>query len=187
MPAHLSTQLIATCRQPSSARHTARLTARLATRLSPHLSASTDRFHRLSLPHPTSYYDAKGLEPAFPFGHGLSYTTFRYSALSIDADSKLVSCTLSNTGTLDGAEVLQLYLSYPPTAGEPPQQLRGFQKVFLPAGKSATVTFTPLSGEADLSTWDEATHAWKGVFGSFGVHVGSSSRDIRLSGSLVVA
>lgn len=145
------------------------------------------RFHRLSLPHPTSYYDAKGLEPAFPFGHGLSYTTFRYSALSIDADSKLVSCTLSNTGTLDGAEVLQLYLSYPPTAGEPPQQLRGFQKVFLPAGKSATVTFTPLSGEADLSTWDEATHAWKGVFGSFGVHVGSSSRDIRLSGSLVVA
>ena len=65
------------------------------------------------------YYDAHGLEPAYPFGHGLSYTTFEYSSLAVDAAALTVSCTLRNVGARDGAEVAQLYLAYPPAAGEP--------------------------------------------------------------------
>eukprot|EP01052_Picozoa_sp_SAG31_P008453 SAG31_NODE_427_length_15813_cov_13.679649_15_plen_123_part_00 len=113
---------------------------------------------------------------------GLSYTTFSYSDLKVTARS--VSCTVTNTGSVLGSEVAQLYLSFPAVAGEPPQQLKGFAKVKLAPSASSVVTFSLSSRE--LSIWSVADHAWKIVKGSFGVRVGSSSRDIRLNGILTV-
>ena len=132
------------------------------------------------------YYDAHGLEPAYPFGHGLSYTTFRYSDLVIDGATRAISARITNTGLVAGAEVAQLYLSFPKEAGEPPRVLRRFVKVALGPSESSTVTFDPLDAVKDLGTWDESAHAWVGVSGVFGVHVGSSSRDIRLVGTIRV-
>ena len=82
---------------------------------------------------------------------------------------------IANTGKVAGAEVVQLYLCFPASAGEPPKQLKGFEKVQLAPGESATVHFklTP----QDLSVWDVQTHAWSVVRGKFGVFAGSSSRD----------
>jgi len=127
------------------------------------------------------YYDEKKItfDTGFPFGHGLSYTTFAYSGLT--ASKTAVSCKITNTGKVTGAEVPQLYLAYPASAAEPPKVLRGFSKVSLAAGASATVTF-PLKA-ADMSIWDVTTHGWKYVTGTYGVVVGSSSRDIRLNGT----
>ena len=113
---------------------------------------------------------------------GLSYTTFSYSDLKVTAHS--VSCTVTNTGPVRGSEVAQLYLSFPEVAGEPPQQLKGFAKVKLAPAASLVVTF-PLSSR-EVSIWSVSDHAWKVVKGAFGVRVGSSSRDIRLNGTLMV-
>ena len=128
------------------------------------------------------WYDAHDVEPNYPFGHGLSYSKFDYSGLKTSTTS--VSCTIKNTGKLKGAEVPQLYLSFPSAAGEPPQQLKGFTKVVLAPGASTEVAF-PLSPRS-VSIWSVTTHAWTVVKGSFGVRVGSSSRDIRLNGTLTV-
>lgn len=93
-----------------------------------------------------------------------------------------VSMRLQNTGALDGAEVVQLYLLFPSSAGEPPQQLKGFEKTFLKAGASADITF--VLEDKDFSIWNQTTHGWSKVTGTFGVRVGASSRDIRLTGSM---
>jgi beta-glucosidase len=93
-----------------------------------------------------------------------------------------VSVTIKNVGATHGAEVAQLYLGFPAAAGEPPQVLRGFQKLHLAAGAEATATFE--LGAGDLSVWDAATHEWSPVAGEFGVFVGASSRNILLKGSL---
>jgi beta-glucosidase len=74
-------------------------------------------------------YDANNVKPAFPFGHGLSYTTFEYSGLTFDVDTLTAVFTIKNTGSVYGAEVAQLYLGFPASAGEPPKVLRGFRKV----------------------------------------------------------
>ena len=101
-------------------------------------------------------YDALGLQPLFPFGHGLSYTSFVYSGVA--ATSSGVTVTVTNNGSVAGAEVPQLYLGFPAHAGEPPQQLRGFAKVALEVGQAVEVTF-PLAPR-DLSVWDVASHSW---------------------------
>ena len=134
--------------------------------------------------HPKRWYQANGVKPAFPFGHGLSYTTFTYSDLTADAAAGSVSFTLKNTGSRVGAEVPQLYLGYPASAGEPPKVLRGFQKVELQPGSSTTVTF--LLNKYATSLWDVNVHNWAKVSGTFNVFVGSSSEDIRLMGTMVV-
>eukprot|EP00052_Salpingoeca_macrocollata_P017874 m.146254 g.146254 ORF g.146254 m.146254 type:complete len:696 (-) comp20527_c1_seq1:51-2138(-) len=128
------------------------------------------------------WYDAHKVVPAFPFGHGLSYTTFEYSSITASASS--VSVTVKNTGSVAGAEVPQLYISFPASAGEPPQVLRGFSKVMLAPGQATTVTF-PLTSR-DLSIWDISTHSWAAVKGSFTAAVGSSSRDLRQHASFTV-
>jgi len=128
------------------------------------------------------WYDAKNQAPLFPFGHGLSYTTFKYSDLKADASA--VRLKVANTGTRGGAEVVQLYLGYPAAAGEPPQQLRGFEKVWLKPGESKTVSIA-LSRDR-LAVWDDAAHTEKVVPGMYTVNVGSSSRDIRLRGSFAI-
>lgn len=125
------------------------------------------------------FYDAMGLNftTGFPFGHGLSYTEFGYSKLSVDGAK--VSVDVKNTGPVAGAEVVQLYLGFPKTAGEPPLQLKGFQKTKqLQPGESQTITLK--LAERDLSIWDTEAHDWAKVPGTFEVMLGSSSRDIRL-------
>jgi len=128
------------------------------------------------------WFDAKGVAPQFPFGHGLSYTTFLYSNLQITG--LIVSFDVKNTGMRAGQEVAQLYLGFPSSAGEPPKSLKAFQKTTFAAGATVSVKFT--LSDADVSVWDATTHAWKVVSGTFNVYIGSSSRDIRLTGSMMV-
>lgn len=127
------------------------------------------------------WYDATKQEPLFPFGHGLSYTTFRYSDLRVvlsDGNRAVVKVRITNTGTLEGAEVVQLYLGSPDGAGEPPKQLKGFEKIRLKPGESRTVTME--LAESDLAAWDTEIQDWRVWSGKYAVMVGSSSRDIRL-------
>ncbi|EOD29796.1 hypothetical protein EMIHUDRAFT_468499 [Emiliania huxleyi CCMP1516] len=119
------------------------------------------------------WYNAHNATPAFPFGHGLSYTTFALAGLR--ASPTRVTVTVTNTGRRPGAAAPQLYLTFPPSAGEPPGQLRGFAQAQLEPGESAEVRF-PLRAR-DMSVWNATTHAWQLVHGSFGVAVGLSSRD----------
>jgi beta-glucosidase len=122
------------------------------------------------------YYDAHSETPLFPFGYGLSYTSFRFSGLRITRQPGrpvTVSATITNTGRVAGADVAQLYLSDPAAAAEPPRQLKGFQKVSLRPGQSATVRFS-LNGQ-DLSYWNSAANGWVVPAGQFGVYVGDSS------------
>jgi beta-glucosidase len=106
------------------------------------------------------WFDAKNIAPLFPFGHGLSYTTFGYSGLSVakTADGASVRFRLSNTGGRAGAEVAQVYVAAPAGSGEPPKQLKGFQKMFLSPGQSSTVTI-PLGARA-FARWDTTKHTW---------------------------
>lgn len=126
------------------------------------------------------WYAAHAVVPAFPFGHGLSYSTFKYSNLQVDG--RTISCKIKNTGAVDGAEVAQLYLGFPQEAGEPPKQLKGFEKVNISAGKSKTVTFS--LDDTSFSIWDTKVHDWAVVPGDFKVMVGSSSDDIRLTSTV---
>lgn len=124
------------------------------------------------------------MAPKFPFGHGLTYSEFRLHDLSIEGRS--ISATLENSGDMDAAEVVQLYVSFPESAGEPPKQLRGFRKQLVKAGGHQVINFDELS-DCDLSIWDVNTHAWSLVVGAYDIHVGFSSADLVLSGSLDVS
>jgi beta-glucosidase len=133
------------------------------------------------------WYDQKGITPLFPFGHGLSYTTFAFDQLAVTpaaSGGATVTARVRNTGTRAGAEVAQLYLAFPGGAGEPPRQLKAFGKVTLAPGQAKTVTFT-LDARA-VSTWDAGSHSWRRVTGTFRVDVGSSSRDLPLHADLPI-
>jgi beta-glucosidase len=135
------------------------------------------------------WYDQHNIDPAYAFGHGLSYTQFLYSSVKISRSNRneniaRISCTLRNAGERAGAEVAQLYIGYPQLVNEPPKQLRGFKKVFLEPGQSQTIDFD-LSGR-DLSIWDSNAHDWALVKGDFQIFIGASSRDIRLTSQLTV-
>jgi beta-glucosidase len=125
------------------------------------------------------WYDAHAQEPLFAFGHGLSYTTFAFAGLAVDGAgaSRKVRVVVQNTGQRAGAEVVQLYLGMPAAAAEPPQLLKGFQKVFLRPGESRTVALE-LPDET-LKVFDDASGAWRLISGTYHVMVGASSRDIR--------
>lgn len=126
------------------------------------------------------WYNAHDVTPHYPFGHGLSYTRFEYSSLQVSASA--VSFQLTNSGNMSGSEVAQVYLTFPEVAGEPPVQLKGFEKVKLNPGESTQVTVSFASH--DFSIWDVEIHDWKPQEGVFIVLVGSSSRDIRLKSEL---
>jgi beta-glucosidase len=134
------------------------------------------------------WYDASNIAPRYPFGHGKSYTTFAFSNLTISTVSPsgqiTIGCNVRNTGTREGAEVAQLYLGFPGTAGEPPLQLKGFKKTFLAPGASSDLSFN-LFWE-DIAYWDVKTHQWIVPVGTFQVMIGASSRDIRLTGNFSV-
>jgi beta-glucosidase len=125
------------------------------------------------------WYDSKDITPMFPFGFGLSYTTFAFSNLQISpatADGThdvRVSATVTNTGKRSGSEVAQLYLGDPSASGEPPRQLAGFQRVDLAPGQSAQVslTITP----QDMQWWDDSANGWTQTEGTYSVYVGDSS------------
>jgi beta-glucosidase len=135
------------------------------------------------------WYDAKGIKPLYPFGYGLSYTTFGYSGLALKAspatDTVAVAFTLENTGSRAGAEVTQVYVGDPQAAGEPPQQLKGFQKVSLQPGESRSVAL--ILDPRAFAVWDTGKHVWVVPGGTYRILVGSSSRDIRLQGTVNLA
>jgi hypothetical protein len=95
-----------------------------------------------------------------------------------------VSVTVTNTGKRPGKEVVQLYVSYPDSVGEPPRQLRGFEKISLDANGSTSVNFDIV--RKDLSFWDIVSQNWSLEKGTYGVFVGSSSRDVKVSQNIVI-
>jgi beta-glucosidase len=109
------------------------------------------------------WYDATGQRPLFPFGYGLSYASFRFSGLRLNGDVATVRVT--NISHRAGSTVAQAYLSFPRSAGEPPRQLKGYEKVALGPGRSTVVSFR--LDPADLATP-----------GRYTLYVGSSSRDL---------
>jgi beta-glucosidase len=125
------------------------------------------------------HYDANEIAPAFPFGHGLSYTTFGYDDLRVG--DRAVSVTVTNTGARTGYAVPQLYLGLPAVVPQPPRQLKGFRKLELQPGESVSVEFALT--DRDLSYWD---NGWRIAEGEYRVQVGESSRDIRLEGAFTV-
>ncbi|WP_370946139.1 glycoside hydrolase family 3 C-terminal domain-containing protein [Amycolatopsis sp. cg5] len=128
------------------------------------------------------WYDQQGLNPLFPFGFGLSYTRFELSDLNVSGD--VVEASVTNTGSRPGAEVVQLYVTHPAADGEPPRLLKGFEKVSLAPGATQRVRFslTP----RDLSHWDSTAHQWIRTVGDYGISVGTSSRDLPLTGVVSV-
>jgi len=138
------------------------------------------------------WYDAKNEAPLFPFGYGLSYTSFRFSDLRISGpaatgtDNVRVSATITNTGSRTGSDVSQLYIGDPSAAGEPPRQLEGFQRVTLKPGQSAPVSFTLTP--AQLSWWSDSANGWTESTGNYQVYVGDSSApaNLPLRGSFAV-
>jgi beta-glucosidase len=136
------------------------------------------------------YFDSRKIAPQFPFGHGLSYTSFAYSNLAVaprDASAAApdveVSVDVRNTGTRAGAEVAQLYVhDEAPKIERPEAELKGFSRIELAPGETKRVSFR-LDREA-FAFYDEAVHDWRVAPGRFALRVGASSRDIRLSGEV---
>lgn len=137
------------------------------------------------------YYDQKELEPLFPFGHGLSYTTFGYSNLKLsaekltEAETLTVSVDITNTGAVTGREVVQVYArDVHSKVARPEKELKAFRKVSLKPGETQTVTLT-LDREA-FWYFDTAQNGWAVEPGLFEILVGSSSRDIRLKAAVEI-
>jgi beta-glucosidase len=136
------------------------------------------------------YWTTTGKHPLFPFGYGLSYTTFRFANLQVPAASTSgstvkVSFDVTNTGKVAGAEVAQLYVSDPSTkAKRPERELKGFEKVRLAPGETKHVSLS-LDARA-FSYWSEATHKWIVDPGKFVILVGDSSENTPLHADLTL-
>ncbi len=129
------------------------------------------------------WYDENHIKPAYPFGYGLSYTSFRYSHLRIHG--RTVRATVTNTGHRTGVAVPQLYVHLPaPSAAvpQPPRQLKGYRSVTLAPGRSARVTFR--LGPRAFSYWDTAAGRWRIAPGCYRIYVGPSSRALPLRGAI---
>jgi len=139
-------------------------------------------------------YDQFGIEPLFPFGYGLSYTSFAYAQLRVEPQTTdgtrpiQVCFTVSNTGTRVGAEVAQIYLGLPASTSEPPRRLVGWAKVELEPGEAEeiTVAIDPNATAHPLSYWEVNKNGWETASGDYQVYVGASSRDIRLTDTVRV-
>ena len=129
------------------------------------------------------WYDRQNIAPLFPFGFGLSYTTFQYANLTVGAPdgagAVAVSFDVTNTGSRAGAEVPQVYVGQPSSTGEPPRNLRGFARVSLAAGQTQRVTVS-----LDARSFQYYDGGWRAAAGANQIMVGASSRDIRLTGTV---
>lgn len=128
------------------------------------------------------HFDKKGIQPLFPFGYGLSYTTFRYGAAHVSAPaadgSRTATLKVTNAGKRTGAEVVELYThDLKPKVDRPIRELKGFKKIELAPGQSKTVTFKVRL--RDLAYCDVPGKQWKANAGSYELQIGASSRDIR--------
>jgi beta-glucosidase len=155
------------------------------------------------------YFDKYNISPRYEFGYGLSYTDFTYSStISVAADTDNlaeqyatgstgvggrkdlwsilanVTATITNSGSIAGADVPQIYATFPDAADEPVRQLRGFRKVLIGAGESIDVTFN--LARRDLSIWNVEAQNWAIVIGTYTLYVAASRRDIRASTTLTV-
>ncbi|MGO9085153.1 MAG: beta-glucosidase family protein [Terriglobales bacterium] len=135
------------------------------------------------------WYDTKGYTPLFPFGYGLSYTTFSITNPQLTADTSAspsfqVSFDIQNTGALAGAEVAQLYLGLPASTGEA-KRLVGWQKAPLTPGQLQNVTIQVNSSDSShpLSYWDVASNSWLVASGTYTVYLGNSSRNLTTVGT----
>jgi len=129
------------------------------------------------------WYDTRDIEPLLPFGHGLSYTSFEYGELSVDAEQRMgeiihAELDVTNSGARAGSEVVQLYVRDPESRlTRPWKELKAFEKVSLAAGETRRVSF--VLDERALAFWDPGLHEWVMEPGEFQLLVGASSRDIR--------
>ena len=136
------------------------------------------------------WYDSHGLTPLFPFGYGLSYTSFSYSDLQVGSlpqgGQATVTVKVANTGSRAGADVAQLYVTDPSASGQPARQLEGFQRVSLRPGQSTTVTFK--LSQQNLQYWNSGSNKWATSTGNYGISVGDadSSARLPLAGTLTV-
>ncbi|KAI8223657.1 putative beta-glucosidase D [Colletotrichum sp. SAR 10_99] len=155
------------------------------------------------------YFDSKNTTVRFPFGHGLSYTTFTYDKVDATATNQTalsskyptgalfpggqadlwdevvsVKTKVQNTGAIEGSEVAQLYVTFPAEAAQPTRVLRGFEKVNVAPGQSGDVTFS--LRRRDLSYWDTTAQQWAVAKGTYTFSVGASSRDIRGTAQITV-
>jgi len=129
------------------------------------------------------WFDAEHKEVLFPFGFGLSYTTYAYSDLKLNAGARpTVSFTVKNTGNRAGLETAEVYAGLPEAAGEPPKRLVGWNKLSLQPGESRQIEIS--IDPRYLSIFDEQTDAWKLVPGEYTFLVGGSSQDLPLKGKL---
>ncbi|KAI1332325.1 beta-glucosidase 1 [Xylariaceae sp. FL0255] len=152
------------------------------------------------------HFDKNSISPRYEFGYGLSYTNFSYSNVVVTGkptagpatgavipggradlwDTVMtINATITNTGSVTGAEVAQLYVGFPASANSPPKQLRGFDKISLGAGDNGSVGFSLM--RRDLSVWDTPSQNWIVPTGSFAFYIGASSRDIRLTSNVTVS
>ena len=131
------------------------------------------------------YWDEYGQRPLFPFGYGLSYTSFAWSGESVktlpDGGAE-VSVTVKNTGQRAGSDVVQVYVGFPQGVGEPPRQLKGFQKVELGPGEQKTVQIT-LDPHA-FQFWDEPVREWNTAQGAYQIIVGKNEQDTQWQGTI---
>ncbi|ORZ00071.1 glycoside hydrolase superfamily [Absidia repens] len=138
------------------------------------------------------HFDHNKIAPLFEFGFGLSYTDFLYSNLTITRKTEdntkdpmvKASLHLTNTGDIDGAEIVQAYIGFPEAAGEPPKVLRGFEKVFLKRNAMSMVHFT--FDQRELLVWNTTENNWTLSRGVYALHIGASSFDIRQSSTFVI-
>ncbi|KAI4931901.1 uncharacterized protein J4E92_003799 [Alternaria infectoria] len=139
------------------------------------------------------WYDEHKVDPLFSFGHGLTYSTFELDNLAVrvanstaTSGSERVICStmLTNTGTVSASEVVQLYVSYPEAAREPPKLLKAFAKVHLEADQSTDVPLEVLMD--DLRIWSEQTKDWDFVHGEYNFLAGFSASDIKVEGKMVL-
>jgi beta-glucosidase len=139
------------------------------------------------------WFQAQGIKPLFPFGFGLSYTTFEIADLTVSgaqndgAQPITIEFTVKNTGKVAGAEVGQVYLGIP-AAGQPPKRLVGFKKVFLQPGESQRVSLVidPAATNHPLSVWDYCTHSFVVKPGVYTVYVGNSSENTPLTATVII-
>ncbi|RDW77928.1 beta-glucosidase D [Coleophoma crateriformis] len=155
------------------------------------------------------YFDKYNVTPRYEFGYGLSYTEFTYGNLTVNTNTTALSSiyptgiltvggkadlwdevmtvtlSISNTGSVDGNEVAQLYVTYPDVADQPLRQLRGFEKVLIATGAQESVTFS--LRRRDLSYWDVVAQEWAIARGTYTFSVGASSRDLRVFGTATVS